>query len=157
MLCTNDLIEFIYSVQWGVSTAYLKDYVYSGCAFCILWIMMTSSNGNIFSVTGLLWRIPPVTGGFPPTKARDPGFDVFFDRRQNKRLSKQSRRLWFETPSRSLWCQCNVVAIDYIYIFSLGLLQKHWEKNCNYCRERGIGGIWMKFQIRDIQSSFIGW
>ena len=27
----------------------------------------------------------------------------------NKRLSKQSRRRWFETPSRSLWHHCNVV------------------------------------------------
>ena len=27
----------------------------------------------------------------------------------NKRLSKQSRRRWFETPSRSLWRKCNVV------------------------------------------------
>ena len=28
---------------------------------------------------------------------------VFFDLRLNKRLNKQSRRWWFETPSRSLW------------------------------------------------------
>ena len=27
----------------------------------------------------------------------------------NKELSKQSRRRWFETPSRSLWCHCNMV------------------------------------------------
>ena len=30
-------------------------------------------------------------------------FDVFFDLRLNKRLSKQSEGWWFETPSRSLW------------------------------------------------------
>ena len=35
-------------------------------------------------------------------------FDVFFDLRLNKRLSKQSRRRRFETPLRSLWGQCNV-------------------------------------------------
>ena len=29
--------------------------------------------------------------------------DVFFDEHLNKRLSKQSWRRWFETPSRSLW------------------------------------------------------
>ena len=39
--------------------------------------MMTSSNGNIFRVTGHLW---PVTRSF----------DVFFNLRLNKRLSKQS-------------------------------------------------------------------
>ena len=35
-------------------------------------------------------------------------FDVFFDLHLSKRLSKQSRRRWFETPSHSLWCHCNV-------------------------------------------------
>ena len=30
-------------------------------------------------------------------------FDVFFDLSLNKRLGKQSRRRWFETPSRSSW------------------------------------------------------
>ena len=34
-------------------------------------------------------------------------FDVFFDLRPNKRLSKQSLRWWFETPSGSLWRHCN--------------------------------------------------
>ena len=52
--------------------------------------MMTSSNGNIFRVTG------PLCGEFtgdrwiPRTKASDAGLDVFFDLRMNKRLSKQS-------------------------------------------------------------------
>ena len=35
-------------------------------------------------------------------------FNVSFDLRLNKRLSKQSRRRWFETPSRSLLRHCNV-------------------------------------------------
>ena len=35
-------------------------------------------------------------------------FGVFFDLRLNKRLSKQSRRRWFETPSCSLWRHCNM-------------------------------------------------
>ena len=48
---------------------------------------------------------PPVTGGFPSD--RPVSFDVFFDLRLNKLLSKHSRRRWFETPSRSLWCHCN--------------------------------------------------
>ena len=34
-------------------------------------------------------------------------FNVFFVLRQNKWLGKQSRRWWFETQSRSLWCHCN--------------------------------------------------
>ena len=35
-------------------------------------------------------------------------FDVFFDLRLTKRLSKQSRRRWFETQWRSLWHHCNM-------------------------------------------------
>ena len=32
---------------------------------------------------------------------------IFFDVSLNKRLNKQARRRWFETPSRSLWRRCN--------------------------------------------------
>ena len=32
---------------------------------------------------------------------------IFFSLRLYKRLSKQSWGWWFETPSHSLWCQCN--------------------------------------------------
>ena len=37
----------------------------------IKWLMMTSSNRNIFRVIGPLWGEPSVTGGFPLTKASD--------------------------------------------------------------------------------------
>ena len=37
------------------------------------------------------------------------GFDVFFDLRLNKRLSKQSRRRGFETSWHSLWRHCYVL------------------------------------------------
>ena len=46
----------------------------------------------------------PVTRWIPPTKASD--FDVFLNLRLYKRLSKQSRGYWFETPWRSLWRYC---------------------------------------------------
>ena len=36
-------------------------------------------------------------------------FDVYFDRRPNKRLSKQSLGWWFETLSSPLWCHRNLV------------------------------------------------
>ena len=45
----------------------------------------------------------PVNGEGPVMRS----FDVFFDLRLNKRLSKQSRRRWFETLSSSLWRHCN--------------------------------------------------
>ena len=50
----------------------------------------------------------PVAGEFSSQRLVTQSFDVFFDLRLNKRLSKQSRRRWFETQSRSLWRHCNV-------------------------------------------------
>ena len=44
-----------------------------------------------------------ITGEFPPQRPVTRSFDVFFDLRLNKRLSKPSRRWWFETSSRSIW------------------------------------------------------
>ena len=49
-----------------------------------------------------------VTSEFPTQRPVTRSFDVFFDLRLNKRLSKQSWSWWFETPSRSLWRHCNV-------------------------------------------------
>ena len=68
---------------------------------------MTSLNGNIFRVTGpSLYGNSPFTDEFPSQRSETRNFDVFFDRRLNKRLSKQSKRRWFETPSHSLWRHC---------------------------------------------------
>ena len=47
-------------------------------------------------------------GEFPTQMPVMRSFDVFFDLRLNKRLSKQPWGWWFETPSWSLWRQCNV-------------------------------------------------
>ena len=46
---------------------------------------------------------PPVTGGFLSQRPVTRNLDVVFDLRPNKRISKQSRCRWFETPSCSLW------------------------------------------------------
>ena len=43
----------------------------------------------------------------PPQRPVTWSFDVFFDLHPNKRLNKQSRGWWFETPSRPLWRNCN--------------------------------------------------
>ena len=70
--------------------------------------MMTSSNATIFYVMALCDGNPPATDGFPSQRPVKRSFDVFFDLHQNKRLSKHSRRRWFEMPSRSLYRHCNV-------------------------------------------------
>ena len=69
--------------------------------------MMTSSNGKIFRVTGPLCGEFTGPGEFPTQRPVTRSFDVFFDLRLNKRLSKQRWGWWFETPSWSLWRQCN--------------------------------------------------
>ena len=43
-----------------------------------------------------------VTSEFPSQRPVTRNFDAFFELRLNKRLSKQSRRWWFETLSHSL-------------------------------------------------------
>ena len=45
----------------------------------------------------------PVSGEFPAQRPVTRGFDVFYNLRPDKRLSKQSWGWWFETPSHSLW------------------------------------------------------
>ena len=69
--------------------------------------MMTSSNGNFFCITGPLCGEFTGHGEFPAQRPVTWSFDVFFDLRLNKRLSKQSAGWWFGTPSCPLWRQCN--------------------------------------------------
>ena len=49
----------------------------------------------------------PVPGEFCAQRPVTRRFDVFFVLRLNKRLIKQSWGWWLETPSGSLWRQCN--------------------------------------------------
>ena len=51
----------------------------------------------------------PVPGEFPARRPVTRSFDVFFDLRLNKHLSKQSGGWWFETLSRPLWRHRNVI------------------------------------------------
>ena len=69
----------------------------------IVFSMMTSSNGNIFRVTGHLCGEFTGPRWIPHTKASDAELWCFFDLRLNKRLSKQSWGWWFETLSCPLW------------------------------------------------------
>ena len=97
-LLTQDTSQFIFcsnALDYD-DKMYSPFYVYSDS-------MMTSSNGTIFRFTCPLWGEPPLTGGFPSQRPVTRSFDVLFDLRLNKRLSKQSGRRWFETPSYPLW------------------------------------------------------
>ena len=65
----------------------------------------------------------PVTAQRPVTRS----FDVYFDLRPNKRLSKQSWGWWFETPSRPLWCHRTEVKVWPSCPDSLTLFSAVWS------------------------------
>ena len=98
--CRQDHIVLQFASSDNVICVAYEHHLGSSCNVS----MMTSSKGNLFRVTD------PLCGEFtgprwnPRTKAGN--FDVFFDLRPNKRLSKQSWGWWFETLSRSLWRHC---------------------------------------------------
>ena len=104
-----------------------------GVAVFFLWIyncvdvlvMMTSSNGNIFRVNGLLCGEFTGPGEFPTQRPVTRSFDVFFDLRLNKRLSKQPWGWWFETPSLSLWRHYNGCTQNRLSCHQL----THWRRN----------------------------
>ena len=104
------------------------------------YFMMTSSNANIFHVTG----------EFPPQRPVTRSFDIFFDLRPNNRLSK-SWGWWFETPSRLFWRHCNVFVI---YVAAL------CEPSCNLVAPYSILIIRLYVAIdflHNIFSSGISW
>ena len=99
--------------------------------------MMTSSNGNIFSVTSPLWWESTGHRWFRPQRPVTRSFDVFSNMGLDKRLSKQTRRRWFETLSRLSWRHCNDLSL-----FS----------ECNHVNIVGVVlcAQWASYQIRKI-------
>ena len=77
-------------------------------------LSMTSSNWNIFRVTGPLWEEFISHRWIPLTMPVMRSYDVFFDLCLNKRLGKQSRRRWFETPLRPFWRHCIVSTCQHL-------------------------------------------
>ena len=67
---------------------------------------MTSPMETFSALLALCAGNSPVSGEFPSQRPVTRSFDIFFDLRLNKRLSKQSRGFWFETQSRPLWRHC---------------------------------------------------
>ena len=95
----------------------------------LLRIMMTSSNGNVFRVTGPLCGEFTGPGDFPTQRPVTRRFDVFSDLRLNKRLSEQPWGWWFETPSWSLWRQCNgyLETVSQMVYVIVKILSAHWS------------------------------
>ena len=95
----------------------------------------------------------PVPGEFPAQKPVTRSFDVFFDLRLNKRLSKQSRGSCFETLSRPLLRHCDGTKAGRLLTrftdFQLSMDWKHWvETNQVYFRlNYWFPMIWKQVQI----------
>ena len=70
---------------------------------------------------------------FPAQRPVTRSFDAFFDLHPNKRLSKQPWGWWFETPSWSLWRQCNVVSCGTVVYRYDNLL--HLQKGKSWCHD----------------------
>ena len=107
---------------------------------------MTSSNGNIFRVTGHLCGEFTGPGEFPSQRPVTRSFDVFFDLCLNKRLSKQSWGWWYETLSRQLWRHRNGVRRS-VGLFGLFFYHfiiypshlRHYAIRQNICVIKGTG------------------
>ena len=105
--------------------------------------MMTSSNGNIFRVTGHLCGEFTGPRWTPRTKASDAELWCFLW----SALSKQSRRWWFETLPRPLWRHSN------------GWMQKNWVWNIiniPYVVHSDIFWAFIKADILLVNNSFEG-
>ena len=109
-------------MYFKLSPAERRQFVLASIPWIIL-INMTSSNGNIFRVTGYLWWEFTGHRWIPRTKASEAEL-WFFDLRLNKRLNEQSRGMWFEMPLRRLWRHCNVSGGT---ILMLGWLVVRWD------------------------------
>ena len=80
---------------------------FRGCMNHGVVTMMTSSNGKKFPPNWPFVRGIHRSRWIPTQRPVTWSFDVFFDLRLNKRLSKQWWGWWFETPSCPLWRHSN--------------------------------------------------
>ena len=89
----------------------------------------------------------PFTSEFPAQRSVTRSFDIFFDRRLNKLLSKQSRGWWFETPSRPLWRHFNDIYRLYVYWNYVGALP--YTTPSLYIFRRGYGLSFISFSTSE--------
>ena len=125
--------------QWNIKSQFMYFH-----ARKYIWKCRLGNGGHFVSTSLLTWLRhqmetfsaslalcagnPPVPSESPPQRPVTQSFDVFFDLRLNKRLTKQSRGWWFETPLPPLWRHCNqrtsssVVPVMYHGLFQTTLL-----------------------------------
>ena len=89
----------------------------------------------------------PVSGEFPAQRPVTRSFEVFFDLRPNKRLSKQSWGWWFKTLSSPLWRHRNALVkfqtnwLSYWHRSKMAaILQRPFSRNCS-CFDSNLTGV----------------
>ena len=98
----------------------------------------------------------PVPGEFPTQRPVTRSFDVFFDLRVNKRLSKQSWGWWLETLSRPLWRHCNVIC--YCIRTFTKLCECMWTQLCGrtcMCLPMGVSAMYVLPGLKCVCASHI--
>ena len=101
---------------------------------------MTSSNGNIFRVTGPLCGEFTGPGEFPTQRPVTRSFDVYFDLRLNKRLCKQSWGWWFETLLCPLWRHSNECVVHhFLPLFIWDIRVCYFLFNSLECSAKTVG------------------
>ena len=105
----------------GLVTHFIHEVCRQWRALCLVWVFVAQlwwrhQMETFCALQAICAGYSPVTGEFPAQRPVTRNFDVFFNLRLNKRLSKQSWGWWFETPSCSLWRHCNDVALHFYRI-----------------------------------------
>ena len=112
--------------------------------------MMISSNLK-FSASLAIWaRNSPVTGEFSSQKPVTWSFDVFFDQRMNKRLSKQSWGWWFETPWLSLWRHCNGNGVSVRATLKISILWGCRQPSCEEIDHMSWKNCFISWKITEV-------
>ena len=120
--------------------------------------MMMYSNANISALLDLCVGNSPITGESPSQRPVTRSFEASFDLRLSTRLSKQSRRRWFETPSRSLWRHSNVWILAmvtctwekwYLNVLNIEIvtddIHSRWYENVKLQRQFDIYDRWTRY------------
>ena len=94
-------------------------------------LVLPQNYGNIFRVTVPLWREFTGHRWIPLTKASDVELWCFLWSVPEQTLSKQSKRWWYETSSRSLWRHCNGASIHQRLLYSAE--PKSWRLMNIFC------------------------
>ena len=106
-----ELMLFVGTCNWSISNKIMWNFWNNGsrcldlaCQQAITWRHQMETFSALLAIYA---GNSPVTREFPAQRPVTRSFDVFICLLLNKRLSKQSRGWWFETPSCPLWRHYN--------------------------------------------------